>query len=272
MEPGEGVGGRRVIAEGREAVLYDWDDGLVLRLMRSQDAGQAVADSSAASEAARSAGVSTPRVVDVIEIDDRPAQILERIDGPDLFAHLAANPLRLPKVASTLAAVHVQLHQVVAPAELASTHERLSSRIQESDLVPAAVRRRALDALEDLPVGEVICHGDFHPGNVLLGGAGPVLIDWTGATRGDPTADFARTRLMLQVGELPPGSPAAIRALAAIGRHTLWKLYDRSYRRARVVEPDLADHWTIVVAANRLTEAIESERPALLDTLHELTG
>ncbi len=109
------------------------------------------------------------------------------------------------------------------------------------------------------PPGEIICHGDFHPGNVLLSDRGPILIDWTGATRGDLTADFARTRLMLQVGELPPGVPAAIRALAAVGRRTLWKLYERNYRRASSIRLDLVDRWTIVVAANRLTEAVESE-------------
>ncbi len=138
--------------------------------------------------------------------------------------------------------------------------------------MPAEMKRRALDALDELPAGEIICHGDFHPGNVLLSDRGPILIDWTGATRGDPTADFARTRLMLQVGELPPGVPAAIRALAAVGRRTLWKLYERNYRRASSIRLDLVDRWTIVVAANRLTEAVESERSALLGTVHKLAG
>ncbi len=270
MEAGEGVEGRRVLAEGREAVLHEWDDGFVLRLMRDADAGPALAHSSAASEAARGAGVPTPRVVEVIEIGGRPAQVLERIDGPDLFAYLAANPLRLPGVAGTLADVHVQLHRVVAPAELVSTHERLASRIRGSDLVPQSVTRRALDVLAELPTGDIICHGDYHPGNVMLDDRGPMLIDWTGATRGDPTADFARTRLMLQVGELPPGAPAVIRALAAVGRRTLWRLYDRRYRRARHVDPQLAERWTLVVAANRLSEGIAGERAALLRTLDEL--
>jgi len=33
--------------------------------------------------------------------------------------------------------------------------------------------------IADLPTGLSTCHGDFHPGNVLLGKTGPMLIDWT---------------------------------------------------------------------------------------------
>lgn len=264
--------GRAVLAEGREAVIHEWGDGLVLRLMRSPDAGPQVARSTAASESARVAGVRTPRVVDVIEVDGRPAQILERVDGPDMFAHLAANPLRLPRAARQLADVHVELHAVVAPPELTPTDAALVESITGSELVPAPLRERALATLATLPVGDRICHGDYHPGNVLLAEDGPTLIDWTGATRGDPVADFARTRLMLQVAELPPGAPLMVRLLTRLGRGTVWRLYDRTYRRARPVETDVLDRWTLVAAANRLTEGIEGERPALLERIRRLAG
>jgi aminoglycoside phosphotransferase (APT) family kinase protein len=267
MTHGDALEGRRKIAEGREAVIYEWDDGLVLRLMRSPDDGATLVHSTAASEAAREAGVATPRVVDVIKVGSYPAQIIERVDGPDLFAHLANNPLRLPKVAAMLAKVHAELHRVVAPAGLTSSHDSFAARIEASELVPPAVKSLALGALADLPTGDIICHGDFHPGNVLLSKTGPMLIDWTGATRGDPTADFARTKMMLQIGELPPGAPVAIRALATVGRGALWRIYDRAYRRIRSTDLELLDRWTFVAAACRLSENIVEERPALLEMI-----
>lgn len=42
-------------------------------------------------------------------------------------------------------------------------------------------------------VAEGLLHGDLHPGNVLLGEAGPVLIDWTNASTGVRAADVADT-------------------------------------------------------------------------------
>ena len=48
--------------------------------------------------------------------------------------------------------------------------------------------------------GDCLCHADLHPGNVLLGRGGPVVIDWTGVTKGDAMADVAWTRLLLRTG------------------------------------------------------------------------
>ena len=32
--------------------------------------------------------------------------------------------------------------------------------------------------LDTLPDGQRFCHGDYHPGNVILTKAGPIVIDW----------------------------------------------------------------------------------------------
>lgn len=226
-----------------------------------------MAISTAASEAARRAGVRTPRVVETVEVDGRPGQILERVDGRDLFAALAANPLRLPSIARRLAEVHLELHEVVAPAELPSTHEMIAPRLRASTAVPAGMREDVLTLLDDLPPGDRICHGDYHPGNLLDAPTGPTLIDWTNATRGDPTYDVARTVLMLRLGEVPPGAPLVIRTLAVVGRGALWRRYRRTYRRGGGLDDDALHRWTLVAAAGRLTEEIESERADLLRVL-----
>jgi len=94
-----------------------------------------------------------------------------------------------------------------------------------------------------------------------------VLIDWTNATRGDPMADVARTRMMLRLGEAPPGTSFALRALARVGRSLLVTLYLRSYRRARPLDMDAVKRWEMPVAAARLSEGIEEEVPRLLALL-----
>ena len=43
--------------------------------------------------------------------------------------------------------------------------------------------------------GDKLCHGDFHPGNVLLTEKGAVVIDWMTASICNPWADMARTDL-----------------------------------------------------------------------------
>ncbi len=258
------LAGHERIAEGREAEIYEWGDGLVLRLMRSAADLPAMKRSTVAIAAARTFDVATPAVLEVVEIDGRPGQVMERVDGIDQFSVMAGRPWTLPSIGVGLGRIHADLHRPEVPDELPSIHELIESRIQESARVPADIAAAALVALEDLPHGRSLCHGDFHPGNVLVTDRGPVLIDWTNAARGPAMADFARTRLMLTMGELPPGSPALIRALAVVGRGVLHRLYIRGYRRAGALDMELAARWEPVRAADRLGEEIEGERDALL--------
>lgn len=40
-----------------------------------------------------------------------------------------------------------------------------------------------------MPDGDHLCHGDFHPRNVLGEALQPILIDWPNACCGDPASD-----------------------------------------------------------------------------------
>ena len=61
-------------------------------------------------------------------------------------------------------------------------------------------RKRELhDAIVDMPHGDRLCHGDFHPLNILGDTLDPVVIDWLDARRGDPVADVCRSYLLLKL-------------------------------------------------------------------------
>lgn len=255
-----GLDGRRLIGEGAEAEIYEWDDGFVLRLMRSANAGPSLTRATMASEAARASRVATPKVLEIITVDGRPGQIMERVDGSDMMSEIGDKPQRIVAAARNLARIQTQLHAVSAPPDLETLHDYLAHRITTSTQLTADVGDRALATLAELPEGNAVCHGDFHPGNVLLTGDGPVLIDWSSAARGDATADFARTRLLIQVGALPEGASRLIRTTVRVGRRVLLRLYVDAYRKQRPVDMMLADRWMEVCAAVRLTE-IEGSTP-----------
>ena len=60
---------------------------------------------------------------------------------------------------------------------------------------------------------------DLHPLNVIIGPRGPVVIDWSGATRGDPNVDVAVAWLLMSTAEIPGGGLAA--RLLGFGRRWL---------------------------------------------------
>lgn len=257
------------IAEGREAEIFAWEDGAVLRLMRSPDATQQVEWEARAMEAARAAGVSVPAVRGTTTVNGRPGLIMERVDGPDMLTLIGQRPWLLPRAARVFGGLMAQLHETVAPDDLPELRPRMKQRISSSVRVPKELADFAIAALQDLPDGDRICHGDLHPGNVIWNDDGQAIIDWTGVARGDPTADFVRTDLMIRLGDLPPGSPIVIRLLALVARGILRRMYANAYKRRYPLDPNLVARWEIPVVANRLADGIEPERPKLLRILEE---
>jgi aminoglycoside phosphotransferase (APT) family kinase protein len=168
-------------------------------------------------------------------------------------------------LAGALATAHRAVHRVAAPVELPELRRVLAARIRDAAL-PPHLRTFALRVLDGLPDGDRLCHGDYHPGNVLLAGDRPAVIDWPGAARGVPDADHARTLLLLRWAKPPPGTPPLSRALIAAGRRPLARRYTRAYRRGAPPVRQV-DSWLLVHAAARLSEGIPAERTMLIGML-----
>lgn len=252
------------IAEGLEAEMFEWEDGKILRLQRDPESQESVSWQRMAIEAASKSGLRVPVVYEQVTEMGRPGLVMERLDGSDVLGIIGKQPWRLFWAASVVAELHVKMHDAVAAPEIVPVKQKIRGMVELSDRVPERFVEFVLKELDELPDGDRLLHGDYHPGNVMIHGGEPVVIDWTNVARGDPAADFARTRLMLRIGELPPGTPFLVHVIAAVGRSVLWRLYDRAYRRHRSPHKSSVERWEVVRVADRLVEGIEAERPALL--------
>jgi aminoglycoside phosphotransferase (APT) family kinase protein len=228
-----------MLGEGREAEILEWDSGRVLRLFRNSVREDRPEDEAAAMAAAKEAGVPVPTVYDVVFVGGRPGLVMDRVDGTDLATALARRPWRLVSSARELGELQARLHDSVAPPTLRDLRGMLRERIDTAPHLSPRLRACARELLAALPDGDRVCHGDLHPGNVIVGKKGPVVIDWTNATRGDPMGDLACTVLMLRVGPLPDEMAPIMRAVDRLGRDVFRRLWVRGYRRARAVDTDL---------------------------------
>jgi len=60
---------------------------------------------------------------------------------------------------------------------------------------------RELGRLHRMLLDAGVAHGDFHPLNVILSEAGPVVIDWSGGSKGDSLADVAFSQVILATSD-----------------------------------------------------------------------
>ncbi len=252
------------IAEGREAEVYTWDSeaAAVLKLYRPGYSGY-VAESAALTRLWWRGGAPARRR---LEVDGRHGLILERLDGSDMLAMLQRQPWRLLAYATTLAEAHIRIHSVQAPPDLPDARQTLAARIDAAALRPQ-LHDFAQRLLDGLPTGDRLCHGDFHPGNVLVGVERVSVIDWANATRGVPESDFARTMLLLEQADPLPGTSLIFRGLMVAGRSLFAHAYARAYRKHNHDRLNLVDSWAIVHAAARLAEGIKVEEPTLVALL-----
>jgi aminoglycoside phosphotransferase (APT) family kinase protein len=84
-----------------------------------------------------------------------------------------------------LARLHTHIHgQPVR--QLGNLKSRLATNIAGTGLLDEPLKQILLGRLADMPEGNRLCHGDFHPINVLGQNSLPMVIDWPDACCGDP--------------------------------------------------------------------------------------
>ena len=249
------------IAQGRTAQLYRWAPGKVLKLYRDGWPNSEAVSEARCARYARSVGLTVPVVWEVLHYHGRPGLVYDYCEAPSLLNRMACKPWTVFGAARVFARVHASVHQDCAP-DLESQRDRLARKICAAEGLTASERADLLRLLRALPVGDRLCHGDFHPGNVLIGKSGPIIVDWADATRGNPWADVAQTSLLFRVTRLPVATPHP--RMVGLGRSGFHWLYLRDYARHCPSDWGEFAAWLPLVAAARLYDGTADERPALL--------
>jgi aminoglycoside phosphotransferase (APT) family kinase protein len=244
-----------LIARGRTAEVFAWQEGQILKLFYDWCPAHWVRQEVEVSRAMAATTLPVPRLIETLEISGRKGVVFERVDGPSLLELSTSKPWLLFPLARQLAELHTQIHSQTGTG-FPSLRTSLKSEIQQMEKISPELKTGVLNLLEELPDGTALCHFDFHPGQVLISGKGPVVIDWSTACQGNPLADVARTSLILTVAQAP-GAGRMTRTII-----NQWRsLFESAYlKRYLELNPDLSREaiftWRIPVAAARLKESI----------------
>jgi aminoglycoside phosphotransferase (APT) family kinase protein len=88
----------------------------------------------------------------------------------------------------------------------------------------------------------VVCHGDFHPLNVMVDGERASVIDWTDAGLGPREADVSRTLLLFHIAAIAAGSAVERVALRVAGPRLAGR-YRRAYETGAPLDPRRLRAW-----------------------------
>lgn len=194
-------------------------------------------------------GLPVPAPEEVVEVEGRPGIVMERIVGPSLLQLVQAKPWRLRWAVRTLGDLHTRINSCTAPAVLASQREKIASRITSSSSLSDEDKLSVVRCLNELPDGDALCHGDFHPGNIIIAQDGPVVIDWDAATRGRPAGDAAYTLHLIRSANLPFWIPRYMHLLLSGTRSMIRRGYLKEYLRSHLATRNEIQRWYTPVAA-----------------------
>ncbi len=152
-------------------------------------------------------GLDVPDMeADLFEQDGRFGCIQEHIQGPLLLEAWLSDPVAVQPIAKQLADTHQQIQQPLSTPhpDMPTQREWIYHTLLEAEQLDPDHKEALLAKLEQLPDGKTLCHGDFHPANILLTPDNkPIVIDWFSVTIGNPLADIAQTSFLLEQAPLP---------------------------------------------------------------------
>lgn len=186
--------------------------------------------------------LNIPQIKSIKVYDGKWAIVMDYVEGTTLNDLLLKNPAKEDEYLE----MFVDLQRTVLSKRvplLNKLKDKMQARISMADL-DATSRYELHTRLDALPKHYNLCHGDFHPGNVIITKDGtPYIIDWAHATQGNASADAATTYLMFYLE----------------GREQLAEKYLKLYCKKSDTALQYVQKWIPIVAAARLAKAKPEE-------------
>lgn len=192
------VDGLEIIAKGANGECYKVDDETVLKLYYEYIDEACAAREKTLAKKAFVAGVPTAISYDVVQCGNRRGVLYEMLQADTLSKYIEKNVHRLDAVVEMYVGFCRQIHAIaVAPNEFPDAVALACGYIDTCDLFNngqrAAVKERLLRAERQ----NTLIHWDLHPGNIMMQGDRPCLIDMGDMASGTPYFDLGQIKQVL---------------------------------------------------------------------------
>lgn len=256
------------IGSGANADVYRYGEGKVVKLFRSAGQLHSLHHERRNHLFIEQAGLPVPKVYEPVEIDGLPGLVYEYIEGPTIVDRMfSSDGLEDVKL---LARLMHQIHSVSVQGlddrHIPRVKGSMAWQIDHGSGLTSQERERVKALLQTLPDGNCLCHGDLNPLNVILREDGPVIIDWQGASIGNPAYDVMQVLLIWKCTVVPEtlAPPEFIRQFN-LHRSELYELMLAEYTSLSSIPRVDIEAWVVPVAASKLANAMsDQERENLL--------
>jgi aminoglycoside phosphotransferase (APT) family kinase protein len=207
------------IGEGVAAEVHAWAPGQVVKLFKPGVSRRLNWHEAHMTDAVFAAGAPAPEVFGVVMLEGRFGLVLQRFDGPTLLQLTRSGAVTRGQAGAILANLCLAVRNTPPPPAVISLRNWVDAWVRSaSGTLPEPIATGVLALAERLQPGDELCHGDLHPGNVIVTAEGPRLVDWSGPVRAPAGWDLAVSHIVLtelaaEVSD-DPERPRAVNAAA----------------------------------------------------------
>lgn len=196
--------------------------------------------------------LKVPSLYEVTKLEKNWALVYEYIEGKTLGELMEENPEKLDNYLEKFVEIQLEVlnHQVPLLNRVKDKYKRKISNLKDVD---EHIIYELLQRLEGMKNHTKLCHGDFHPSNIVIKDDGSYyIIDWAHVTQGNASADVANTFILFSVE----------------GKSDLAEKYLQAFANKSGIEIKYIQQWIPIVAAARLSKNIPSEKEFLLKCIN----
>lgn len=236
----------KIIAERKNKTIYK-DGEKIIKVFDPEYSKANVLNEALNQARVEETGLKIPKLLEVSTVDDKWSITTEYIEGKTMTQLMEENPEKTEEYIERLVDIQLEIHSKKAPL-LNKLKDKMDRKINEADLT--ATQKYELHArLAGMPKHDKVCHGDFNPSNVIIKEDGSAyIIDWAHATRGNASADAARTYLLFWLE----------------GKEQVAKKYLELFCKKSDTARQYVQRWLPIVAASQSVKGNPHERELLL--------
>ena len=243
-----------LIGEGATAKIYS-NNGKAIKVYENANLSD-IENEAKRQQFAFDANLPVPRVYAVYKLENNKIAFeMELINGQPLM-HLQMDKDERRNAVHTLVKLQCQVHKVKVD-NLPRQADYWKEKIKRTQNLDCSLKEKILVLLDQMrDDSNQLCHGDFHPLNVLYDGGDHWIIDWVDATVGNPLADACRTYLIFK---------------QFINRSS--GIYLKAFCKEANVRQEEVLAWLPIVAAARVDEGMNDKQITLLkEMIHVALG
>jgi len=236
----------KIVGEGATTTVYK-DGDKAIKLYPKKASMEHIKAEVMRQKLAHELGLPVPEVYEIKEFDNGSTGIIMQcVEGvPIMHPNMAEE--EFPQALATLVELQCHIHSQDGTG-FPIQAEQIKIKIDRNRFVKKKVKKQLQQLLEEL-TGDAtsLCHGDFHPLNILNDGNKYWIIDWVDATVGNPLADVCRSYLILM--QFAPELTEAYLKIFCM--------------KSGFVQEDILA-WLPIIAAGRLTEGVDKKAKEML--------